>query len=44
MIPFGHEFRRRYYSSMSLEIIPVNHGLFGVTPDPVFAAYSEVMR
>ncbi|CAN3503169.1 hypothetical protein DICA1_E27138 [Diutina catenulata] len=44
MIPFGHEFRRRYYSSMSSEIIPVNHGSFGVTPDPVFAAYSEVMR
>lgn len=38
-VPFGHEFRKAYYSSLDENINPVNHGLYGATPDPVYDAY-----
>lgn len=35
MVTFGHEFRRKYFPLIREDVIPINHGSFGVTPSPV---------
>lgn len=45
IVPFGKQFREKYFTSLeSSEIVPVNHGLFGLTPDPVFSKYISSMK
>lgn len=43
-VPFGHEFRKAYYTLLDDRVNQVNHGLFGLTPDPVYDAYIRKMK
>ncbi|KAG7664606.1 uncharacterized protein J8A68_001831 [[Candida] subhashii] len=36
---FGHQFRDKYFSTLSSSVIPVNHGSFGTVPSPVYDVY-----
>ncbi|CAH2351856.1 putative hercynylcysteine sulfoxide lyase [[Candida] railenensis] len=40
-VPFGKEFKKKYFSNQDAEFINVNHGAMGVTPDPVLEVYCE---
>lgn len=35
MPKFGHEFKKKYYSQLYDDVIPVNHGSYGTTPTKV---------
>ncbi|GAV54269.1 hypothetical protein ZYGR_0AK07720 [Zygosaccharomyces rouxii] len=43
MAVFGHEFRKKYFPSIGEDIVPVNHGSFGVTPSPVIEHQKQVI-
>lgn len=34
-VPFGHELRKKYFTRLAPEVIPVNHGSYGLTPAPI---------
>lgn len=40
---FGHNFRKTYFKLLDADVIPVNHGSFGLTPDPVYKAFKDSM-
>jgi len=43
-VPFGKSFRAKYFKSLDSTVYPVNHGSFGVTPDPVIEKYFESIK
>lgn len=43
MVPFGHEFRRTYFPLIKEDIVPINHGSFGVTPSPVLERQKQII-
>ena len=43
-VPFGKEFREKYFSKFDPNVVPVNHGSFGQTPDLIFDKYVEVLN
>lgn len=42
-VPFGKEFRAKYFSKFDKDVVPVNHGSFGQTPDLIFDKYIEAL-
>lgn len=40
-IPFGKKFRETYFTTLSHDLIPVNHGSSGGVPTPVAESYME---
>lgn len=41
IVPFGKEFRAKYFSNIEDGVYPVNHGSYGLTPTPVHERYLE---
>ncbi|KAG7661939.1 uncharacterized protein J8A68_004542 [[Candida] subhashii] len=39
VIPFGKEFREKYFTLLDPKVYPVNHGSFGLVPTPVYEKY-----
>lgn len=37
--PFGKQFREEYFLKLDPKVVNVNHGSFGLTPDPLFDSY-----
>ncbi|ODV59514.1 PLP-dependent transferase [Ascoidea rubescens DSM 1968] len=44
VVPFGKEFRQKYFTNLDSDVTPVNHGSFGLTPDPVFESYQKNLK
>ncbi|ODV80810.1 PLP-dependent transferase [Suhomyces tanzawaensis NRRL Y-17324] len=44
VVPFGKPFREKYFTKLDPDIYPVNHGSYGVSPDPVSDAYIEAIN
>lgn len=44
MAQFGTEFRKRYFSHIPDDLIPVNHGSRGLTPKPVLEYFDEMNK
>lgn len=40
-VPFGKPFRQKYFAKLDPNVINVNHGSFGLTPDPIFKSYMK---
>ncbi|CUM47545.1 uncharacterized protein AC631_05097 [Debaryomyces fabryi] len=38
-VPFGKKFRQKYFTKLDLNVVNVNHGSFGLTPDPILDSY-----
>lgn len=38
-VPFGKQFREKYFTKLDPNVVNVNHGSFGLTPDPIFDSY-----
>lgn len=38
LVPFGHEFKAKYFSYLDPSVILLNHGSYGTTPSPVIDA------
>lgn len=38
-VPFGKQFRQKYFTKLDSNVVNVNHGSFGLTPDPIFESY-----
>ncbi|CAN3483145.1 hypothetical protein DICA0_F02740 [Diutina catenulata] len=43
-IAFGHKFRETYYKGLDAGVYPVNHGSYGLTPDPNYEAFNAAMK
>ncbi|KAK6458937.1 cysteine desulfurase selenocysteine lyase [Scheffersomyces xylosifermentans] len=43
-VPFGKQFREKYFQELDPKYPAVNHGSNGLTPTPVFQKYVEVMK
>ncbi|EMG46703.1 hypothetical protein G210_3044 [Candida maltosa Xu316] len=43
LIPFGKQFREKYFTNIEKDVYPVNHGSYGVTPTPVHEKYIELI-
>lgn len=43
-VPFGKALRAKYFKSLDSDIYPVNHGSYGVTPDPIIDKYFEAIK
>lgn len=41
---FGLDFRKKHFSLLDPEVVSVNHGSFGLTPDSVYEAYVEAVK
>lgn len=44
MAQFGTEFRKKYYPHIPDDVIPVNHGSYGLTPKPVLDYMDEMNK
>lgn len=44
MVEFGHEFRRKHFSLIEKDVVPINHGSFGVTPSSVIEYQKQRME
>ncbi|KAG7195272.1 uncharacterized protein KQ657_003798 [Scheffersomyces spartinae] len=42
-VPFGKQNRAKFFSNISKDVIPVNHGAYGVVPDEVLEAHRKAM-
>jgi selenocysteine lyase/cysteine desulfurase len=43
VVPFGKEFRAKYFTNIEEGVYPVNHGSYGLTPTPVHEKYLQYM-
>lgn len=43
IVPFGKQFRAKYFTNMDDEVFPVNHGSYGLTPTPVLEKYLNLI-
>ena len=43
IVPFGKQFRAKYFTNMDDEVFPVNHGSYGLTPTPVLEKYLDLI-
>ncbi|KAK6455800.1 cysteine desulfurase selenocysteine lyase [Scheffersomyces xylosifermentans] len=41
IVPFGKQFREKFFAHIDPKYVPVNHGSYGVTPEPVFNKFKE---
>lgn len=44
VVPFGKEFRKKYFQELGDDVVPVNHGSYGLTPTPVFEQFVAAMK
>lgn len=43
-VPFGKKFREEFFKELGADVVPVNHGSYGLTPTPVFEQYISAMK
>lgn len=43
-VPFGNDFRKKYFAKLDPKVVNVNHGSFGMTPDPLFESYIRYLE
>ena len=43
-VPFGHEFRKKYFDRLAPDVIPVNHASYGLTPTPIHEKYISALN
>lgn len=41
---FGHQLRGKYFDGLDPEVLPVNHGSYGLTPTPIYHKYVEALQ
>lgn len=41
VVPFGKEFRNKYFTNIEDGVYPVNHGSYGLTPTPIHEKYLQ---
>lgn len=44
VVPFGKQFREEFFTLLSHEVTPVNHGSYGLTPTPVLNKFIECIK
>lgn len=43
MVAFGYEFRKKYFPLIRKDVVPINHGSFGVTPSPIIERQKQLI-